>query len=375
MLISPFVLLSGCLEFKSIEQPSSILAGEIFTVVIEATVEFYGGFFGEPATSAPYFGICLPDGWVIQGDTMSCTGVYNELIVYDPNLSLEQEAISPAPEGYYWWVGDGNEVQSPVYGTAYGEIQIQTDEHTGLFSIDYMLGNSATFDGLNEERSNNHLIWVVDEYTPRELQAVNKGGSVFLSWIAPFVSEGLIGYNVYRDGQVINESLVVDTTFVDEHAPGGGCVFSYTVSSLYDTGDAHAIPCEVKVLVFSGGTGEPNDPYQVTTSEQLVSIADFPNLLDKSFILVNDIDLNPNLPGGGIFEQAVIPDFYGTFDGNGHTILHLTITGESYLGLFGQLRFGAEISNLGLEAVDVNGTGDYIGGLVGYNNAGSITSS
>ncbi|MHC4497892.1 MAG: GLUG motif-containing protein, partial [Planctomycetota bacterium] len=289
---------------------------------------------------------------------MSCTGVYNELIVYDPNLSLEQEAISPAPEGYYWWVCDGNEVQSPVYGTAYGEIQIQTDEHMGLFSIDYMLGNSATFDGLglNVERSNNHLIEVVDEYTPRELQAVNKGGSVFLSWIAPSVSEGLIGYNVYRDGQVINESLVLNTTFVDEHAPGG--VFSYTVSSLYDTGDAHAIPYEVKVLVFSGGTGEPNDPYQVTT-----------------FILVNDIDLNPNLPGAGIFEQAVIPDFYGTFDGNGHTILHLTITGESYLGLFGQLRFGAEISNLGLEAVDVNGTGDNVGGLVGSNDGGSITTS
>jgi len=107
------------------------------------------------------------------------------------------------------------------------------------------------------------------------MQAVNKGGSVFLSWIAPFVSEGLIGYNVYRDGQVINESLVVDTTFVDEHPPGGGGVFSYTVSSLYDTGDAHAIPYEVKVLVFSGGTGEPNEPFRIATSEQLASIADF----------------------------------------------------------------------------------------------------
>ena len=51
---------------------------------------------------------------------------------------------------------------------------------------------------------------------------------------------------------------------------------------------------------FAGGTGEPNDPYQIATAEQLTSIGSDPNLLDKHFVLVADIDLDPNLPGGRI---------------------------------------------------------------------------
>jgi len=57
---------------------------------------------------------------------------------------------------------------------------------------------------------------------------------------------------------------------------------------------------------YGGGTGEPNDPYLIYTAEQLVSIGSDPNLLDKHFVLVNDINLDPNLPGGRIFDRAVI---------------------------------------------------------------------
>ena len=134
LLIAVCFCLSGCLEFKSIEQPSSILPGETFSVLIEVTV-------ASEEEGRPYFGVRLPVGWTIPGDVVACTGVYNEEIIYDPNLTLEQEDLSPAPEGYYWWVGYG-EVLSPLYGTSYAEIQIQTDEQTGLFSIDYMFSNT-----------------------------------------------------------------------------------------------------------------------------------------------------------------------------------------------------------------------------------------
>jgi hypothetical protein len=136
---------------------------------------------------------------------------------------------------------------------------------------------------------------------------------------------------------------------------------------------------------YSGGTGEPNDPYQIATAEDLIALGETPEDYDKYFILTADIDLDPNLPGRKIFDKAVIaPDvndaidswgnylfdgtlFTGVFDGNGHTISHLTITGDSYLGLFGQLGPAAIISNLALEAVDVNGVGYSVGGLVGLN--------
>ena len=137
---------------------------------------------------------------------------------------------------------------------------------------------------------------------------------------------------------------------------------------------------------YSGGTGEPDDPYRIATAEDLMLLGETPEDYDKHFILTADIDLDPNLPGRKIFDRAVIapdtndvPDrwgwnrfdgepFTGVLDGNGHTLSHLTIKGAGYLGLFGQLDSEAAISNLGLEYVDVNGNEENIGGLVGMNS-------
>lgn len=146
---------------------------------------------------------------------------------------------------------------------------------------------------------------------------------------------------------------------------------------------------------YSGGTGELNNPYQIATTNDLISLGESTEDYDKHFILTVDIDLDPNLTGGRIFTQAIIaPDtndisnhfqgipFTGVFDGNGHTISNLTIEGKGYLGLFGKLEdsganisgVGANISNLTLDKVDINGTENYVGGLVGYNDVlGSIS--
>ena len=132
---------------------------------------------------------------------------------------------------------------------------------------------------------------------------------------------------------------------------------------------------------YSGGTGEPNDPYQIATAEDLMVLGESSEDYDRHFILTADIDLDPNLPGRKVFDKAVIApeliyddpevfggtSFSGHFDGNGYVISNLQIQGSRYLGLFGRLENGAVISNLGLEAVDVNGTDYYIAGLVGYN--------
>jgi len=137
---------------------------------------------------------------------------------------------------------------------------------------------------------------------------------------------------------------------------------------------------------FSGGTGEPNDPYQIATVEQLCSIGSDPNLLDKHFVLLNDIDLDPNLPGGQVFTQAVIaPDmndlggfdgapFTGSFDGAGHRILNLTIRngGASYLAMFGYILKEAVVKDLRIDDACVSGeAGMSIGALAG-RNAGCV---
>jgi hypothetical protein len=133
---------------------------------------------------------------------------------------------------------------------------------------------------------------------------------------------------------------------------------------------------------YSGGSGEPNDPYQIATAEDLMLLGESSEDYNKHFILTADIDLNPNLTGRKVFNRAVIAPlgtvFTGDFNGDDHTILHLTIEGTieggGFLGLFGQTGSGANVYNLVLEAVDVSGMGDHVGGLVGLNHEdGSIT--
>lgn len=133
---------------------------------------------------------------------------------------------------------------------------------------------------------------------------------------------------------------------------------------------------------YSGGTGEPNDPYWIIRVEDLLLLGSSPEDYDKHFRLMSNIDLS-NYP----YDRALIaPDmnttengfqgtsFSGVFDGNGHTIWNLTINGENYLGLFGHISGeNAKIIDLGLLVPKIDaGTGGLTGSLVGHNE-GTIT--
>lgn len=168
---------------------------------------------------------------------------------------------------------------------------------------------------------------------------------------------------------------------------------------------------------YSGGSGEPNDPYQIATAADLIMLGETQDDYDKHFIMTADIDLDPNLPDGQVFAEAIIAPnsvrygqggvslsvhaFRGIFNGNGYVIDHLMIEGKNPgTGLFGGLGSNGRISNLRLEQADVSGAsyvgilvgksygsvskcystgmvnGDqYIGGLVGCNDGGAITLS
>ncbi|MEV9499575.1 beta strand repeat-containing protein [Aliarcobacter butzleri] len=67
--------------------------------------------------------------------------------------------------------------------------------------------------------------------------------------------------------------------------------------------------------------------------------------------------------------------FTGTLDGKGFTIsdLYMNRSNTNYVGLFGYTN-GSTIKNIGLENIDIKGQ-NYTGGLVGYNNNGTIQNS
>jgi hypothetical protein len=128
---------------------------------------------------------------------------------------------------------------------------------------------------------------------------------------------------------------------------------------------------------YSGGTGEPNNPYQIADANDMNEIGVDPNDWDKHFVMVNDINLS-----GIVYSRAVIaPDtnnstngfqgdmFEGVFDGNGHTISNFTCESVDvdYVGLFGAVNdVNAQI--MGLRMVDPNidaGSGSSAGRTIG----------
>ncbi|MBN1507746.1 MAG: hypothetical protein JW955_12920, partial [Sedimentisphaerales bacterium] len=126
-------------------------------------------------------------------------------------------------------------------------------------------------------------------------------------------------------------------------------------------------------LDWLGGQGTPTSPYRIDTADQLILIGRASALWGSHFVLTSDLDLDPNLPGREVFRESVIGTFAGVFDGNGHTIWHLTIEGRGPLALFGQLRSGGTVRNLSLVDVAIVGSGEHpIGALVAYSE-GVIT--
>ena len=86
----------------------------------------------------------------------------------------------------------------------------------------------------------------------------------------------------------------------------------------------------------------------------------------KTVILENDLDLH------GI-DFTPIPTFSGTFQGNGHTISGLTLTGSGNVrGLFRYIQNGATVQDLTvMGTIHPNGHQDELGLLAG-SNAGRL---
>lgn len=113
------------------------------------------------------------------------------------------------------------------------------------------------------------------------------------------------------------------------------------------------------------GFGTPEEPFEIENVAQLTKIGRSSLLWDRDFVLLADLDLDPNLPGNSVLAQAVIPSFVGRFDGRKHTIQNLHIVGARHLGFFGVLNDGAEVADLFIKGVSIDGAWDRIGGLAG----------
>ncbi|WP_127846594.1 T9SS type A sorting domain-containing protein [Psychroflexus aestuariivivens] len=118
---------------------------------------------------------------------------------------------------------------------------------------------------------------------------------------------------------------------------------------------------------FSGGIGTENDPFLISTFDDLVFLSENDNYIDGEyyFLQTNDIDASAsvNLNNGEGFKPIGFDGTYfvGAYDGGGHIIDNLYINRPndsfgffgSIIGLYAQMQ--VVVSNLGLTNVDFTG--------------------
>lgn len=120
-----------------------------------------------------------------------------------------------------------------------------------------------------------------------------------------------------------------------------------------------------------GYTDDGQGNYTVTTAEGLKNIAKLVNEEWKSDI---NITLTADINLSGIDWTPIGIDYNhqytGTFDGGGHTITGLAVTGsDQYAGLFGHIGFGGTVKNVTLKDVKIesNHSSGNVGGVAGWS--------
>ena len=121
---------------------------------------------------------------------------------------------------------------------------------------------------------------------------------------------------------------------------------------------------------FAGGTGTEGDPWLIENAEQLAYLAQQVNngtdYERKHFRLVSDLDLRGNeWTPIGTYRKP----FWGGFDGGGHTITGMTITGNrDYVGLFGECHnftaASSYIKSVTVKQANISGC-NFVGAIAG----------
>ncbi|MBQ7661643.1 MAG: hypothetical protein IJS44_06265, partial [Clostridia bacterium] len=109
----------------------------------------------------------------------------------------------------------------------------------------------------------------------------------------------------------------------------------------------------------------------IGSANDLLTLMNTPSMWTGDYTLTADIDLTAATNG---LSQAPIGNattaFTGSFDGDGHWISGIAISGSTKIGLFG-CALNATIENLTVYG-SVTGTGNIVGGLIGYVGSAAV---
>ncbi len=177
---------------------------------------------------------------------------------------------------------------------------------------------------------------------------VKKDATIFLNKIPQYLSA--ISKSAKTTFEIVSGASLAE---VDNNGKVSvtGNSGSFTVAMLYNDKEVYRMDFVITEGAFSGGNGTMEFPYIIATEADLCNIcSETGDYSDKSFILVNDLNLSDNElvynSENDYHNFEPIPEFSGFFDGRGHTI-----SGMEYK----------------MVASNIPGDRDYSFGLIGVN--------
>ena len=94
-------------------------------------------------------------------------------------------------------------------------------------------------DGYTYGQTHDYTIVIADVYpTVQNVEAEVNGSDIAIAWYEP-AEKVPVGYNIYRDGTLLNSDLLTDTGFAEENIENG--IYVYHVTAVYE-GDKESLP-------------------------------------------------------------------------------------------------------------------------------------
>lgn len=191
-------------------------------------------------------------------------------------------------------------------------------------------------------------------------EGMGYGGGVLLTQGSFTMDNGEISGCTANEGSSICLSDIAGSNSLPTFAMTGGTVVGSIV-----------LPYKLNSGTYRmEGLGTPAYPYQIENGNQLLVFQSIVNGTDTQAAnpaacaeLTDNIDMH-NITGFSPIGTKTDP-YTGTFNGNGHNISGLSVSGSDAAGLFGYVK-GATIQNINLCDSLITTTGDYAGGIVGF---------
>ena len=230
------------------------------------------------------------------------------------------------------------------------------------------IGGATTGIGIGHEKDaadSRHDVTTNDAAVP--IYSVTLGEHVTATPATTMAFDNKVCYKAGTDVTLQSEGCIITGPYTVTDAQGNNIAVS--------GGNVFTMPaCDVTATAsLMSGSGTEQDPYIISTPEELVALSDYTNnghsTSGKYFLMANDIDMSgvANFaPIGRYTSNNDYHPFGGIFDGGNHTIKHLTIDDAAGLttGLFGETN-NAAVKFLTLDSASIRGAHD-VGGIVGH---------